>query len=155
MSLPNSLDNQITAAIKARFEAITVIGGNYNYAYEKVYDDLPGGNASVPGSIVRAINLRDNNEALDGTREYANDSLHDIRYTKFIDIIGRGYTAAELRKMKNDILKSIGSDLTWGALAFHTEFVNARRNGRDAYENIISDWTIEIDIIFRKNAWSL
>lgn len=154
MALPNSLDNQITAAIKTRFESITA-GSEYNYAYEKVYDDLPGGNAAVPESITRAVNLRDNTQALDGTRLEANDTLHDIRYTKLIDIIGRGYTAAELRKMVNDILKSIGQDLTWGALAFHTEFINARRNGRDAYDNIISDWTIEIDIIFRKNEWSL
>ncbi|MBK8609069.1 MAG: hypothetical protein IPL84_03780 [Chitinophagaceae bacterium] len=154
MALPNSLDNQITAAMKTRFESIAA-GGDYNYAYEKVYDDLPGGNASVPESIARAINLRDNNQALDGTREQVNDTLHDVRYTKLVDIIGRGYTGAELRKMLNDVMKSIGQDLTWGGLAFHTEFVNARRNGRDAYENIISDWTIEIDIIFRKNAWSL
>lgn len=155
MALPNDLDSQITAAIKARFEAITVVGGNYNYAYEEVYDDYPGGNAALPESLLRVINIRDNNEALDGTREQANDTLHDIRYTKFIDVIGRGYSAAELRKMKNDILKSIGTDLTWGGLAFHTEFINARRNARDAFGNIISDWTIEIDIIFRKNAWSL
>ena len=155
MALPNSLDNQITAAIKTRFESIDSAGGDYNYDYDVVYDDLPGGNAAVPEDVARAINLRDNTQALEGTRELVNDTLHDIRYTKLIDIIGRGYIAADLRKMVNDILKSIGQDLTWGALAFHTEFVNARRNGRDAYDNIISDWTIEIDIIFRKNEWSL
>jgi len=154
MALPTLTDNLIIQAIKTRFEAITAVGGNYNYAYDKVYDNFPGV-AAVEESKVRIINIRENNEALDGTRELANDTLHDMRLTVLIDLIGRGYTAAEIRKMKSDIYKSIGQDLTWGALAFHTEFVNARRNGRDAYDNIISDWTIEIDIIFRKNQWSM
>ena len=154
MALPTLTDNLIIQAIKTRFEAITAVGGNYNYAYDKVYDNFPGV-AAVEESKVRIINIRENNEALDGTRELANDTLHDMRLTVLIDLIGRGYTAAEIRKMKSDIYKSIGQDLTWGALAFHTEFVNARRNGRDAYDNIISDWTIEIDIIFRKNQWSV
>jgi hypothetical protein len=154
MSLPTLKDNEIIQAIKTRFESIVSTGGEYNYNYEKVYDNFPNV-AAIEGDDLRVINIRENNEALDGTREQVNDTLHDIRFTVLIDIIGRGYTAAEIRKMKSDIYKSIGQDLTWGALAFHTEFVNARRNGRDAYENIISDWTIEIDIIFRKNQWSM
>lgn len=153
MPLPTLKDNQIIQAIKTRFESITA-GSEYNYTYDVVYDNFPGV-AAIEESKTKIINLRENNEALDGTREQANDTLHDIRFNVFIDLIGRGYSAAELRKMKSDILKSIGQDLTWGAIAFHTEFVNARRNGRDAFDNVISDWTIEIDIIFRKNAWSL
>ena len=155
MALPTLQDDQIIQAIKTRFEAITAVGGNYHYAYEEVYDNFPTGNAAIPETLTRVINIRETNEALDGTREQANSTLHDIRFTVYIDLIACGYSAAEVRKMKSDIYKSIGQDLTWGGLAFHTEFINARRNGRDAYDNIISDWTIEIDIIFRKNAWSL
>lgn len=153
MSLPTLKDDQIIQAIKTRFSAITA-GGDYNYSYPKVYDNFPN-IAAIEADTLIAINIRETDEALDGTRELVNDTLHDIRFTVLIDIVGRGYTAAQIRKMKGDIYKSIGQDLTWGGLAFHTEFVNARRNGRDAYGNIISDWTIEIDIIFRKNAWSL
>lgn len=152
MSLPNLKDDQIIQAIKTRFESI-VAGSDYNYDFEKVYDNLPSV-AAIEADKLRVINLRETNEALDGAREQANDTIHDIRFAVFIDLIGRGYSPTEIRKMKSDIYKSIGQDLTWGGLAFHTEFISARRNGRDAYENIISDWTIEIDIIFRKLAWS-
>ena len=153
MALPTLQDNQIIQAIKTRFEAIAA-GSNYNYTPGKVYDNFPAV-AAIEQEKLYVINLRESNESLDGTREQANDTFHDIRFTVLIDIIGRGYSAAEIRKMKSDVYKSIGQDLTWGGLAFHTEFVNARRNGRDAYDNIISDWTIEIDVIFRKNEWSL
>lgn len=153
MSLPTLQDDQIIQAIKTRFESITA-GSDYNYSFDIVYDNFPGV-AAIEESKTKIINIRENNESLDGTREMANDTLHDIRFTVLIDLIARGYTPADLRKMKSDIYKSIGQDLTWGALAFNTEFVNARRNGRDAFDNIISDWTIEIDITFRKNAWSI
>lgn len=153
MALPTLKDNEIIQAIKTRFSAITA-GADYNYAPEKVYDNFPSV-AAIESDKTYIINLRENNESLYDTREQVNDTLHDISFNILIDIIGRGYNPAELRKMKSDIYKSIGQDLTWSGLAFHTMFVNARRNGRDAYENIISDWTIEIEIIFRKNAWSV
>ena len=155
MPLASLQDDQIIQAIKTRFEAITVVGGNYNYAFEEVYDNFPTGNAAISESLTRVINIRETNEALDGVRNQPSYGIEDIRLTVFIDLIVRGYSATEIRKMKSDIYKSIGQDLTWGALAFNTEFVNARRNGRDAYDNIISNWTIEIDIIYRKNSWSL
>lgn len=153
MALPNNIDNQIIQAIKTRFESITA-GSDYNYTYDKVYDDFPSV-AAIEESKTKVINIRVNYESLDGTREKANDTIHDIRLTVLIDLIARGYSASDVRKMKSDILKSIGQDLTWGGLAFHTEFVNASRNGRDAFDNVISDWTITIDIIYRKNSWSL
>lgn len=153
MALPTLKDNQIIQAIKTRFEAITA-GSDYNYAYEKVYDNFPG-IAAIEGDKLRVLNIRETDETLNGNRDQSSYPLQDIRLTVLIDIVGRGYNPAELRKMKSDILKSIGQDDTWGGLAIQTYFVSARRNGRDAYENIISDWTIEIDIVYRKTEWSL
>lgn len=153
MALPTLKDNEIIQAIKTRFEAITQ-GTEYNFTPEKVYDNFPDA-AAIEKDKLYILNIRETNETLNDVREGPSYPLQDIRFTVLIDIITRGYTAAQVRKIKSDIYKSIGQDDTWGGLAIQTYFVNARRNGRDAYENVISDWSIEIDIVYRKNEWSL
>jgi len=151
MALPSIEDDQIIAAMKLRFEAITA-GADYYTTFEKVYDNFPN-IASIEKAKIKIINLRDVSDDKRGQAE-SSQSLDDIDMLVEIDIIARGSEAANIRKMKADILKSIGTDLTWGGLAFDTNYIGSQRNRKDIYGNVISDLTITIGIQYRKNAWS-
>lgn len=152
MALPSIKDETIMAAIKTRLTAITA-GANYYTTFNKVYDNFPG-IASVEKAQTKIINLRDLSEEKIGEASEASTQLHDVEMTVEIDVIAKDTDAANIRKMKADILKSIGTDLTWSGAAFHTKYIGSQRNRRDAYGNIISDLTITIGIQYRKNAWS-
>ena len=152
MAKPSIQDDTIIAAIKTRFEAITA-GVDYYTTFDNVYDNFPNV-ASIEKAATKVINLRDTSEDKLGEASEASQQLDDIDMLVEIDIIARGTEAANIRKMKADILKSIGTDLTWSAAAFHTVYVGSQRNRKDAYGNFISDLTITIGIQYRKNAWS-
>lgn len=152
MALPSIIDDQIISAIKTRFEAIAV-GSDYYTTFEKVYDNFPN-IASIEAVKTKIINLRDVSEDKLGEASESSKQLHDIDMLVEIDIIAKGSEAVNIRKMKADILKSIGTDLTWGALAFDTNYISSQRNRKDIYGKYISDLTITIGIQFRKNAWS-
>ena len=152
MAKPDITDNTIMAAIKTRFEAITA-GSDYYTTFEKVYDNFPNV-ASIEKANTKIINLRDVSDDKIGEASEASQQLDDIDMLVEIDVIARGAEAANIRKMKADILKSIGTDLTWSAAAFKTRYIGSQRNRKDIYGNIISDLTITIGIQYRKNAWS-
>lgn len=154
MGLPTTKDNDIIQAIKTRLAAITA-GAEYNYTYPKVYDNHPQIAGILNDSEALALNIRDVSEeqilGSNGTNYY-----HDCKLGVEIDIIARGsYTAANLRSMKADVLKSIGQGVTWGGLAIYTTYLGAQKNRRDAYGEIISDWTIMIEVQYRKREWSI
>ena len=154
MPTPSIKDDTIIQAVKARFAAIVTTAGNYFYNYPKVYDVIAGRSA-IPENVTRAINIRDVSDEFLQESSESSDSLHDIRLNLEIDILVRNHSASDLRKIKADLLKSIGTDLKWGGLAFNTVYLNSQRNRRDAYGEVISDLTISIEIYYRKTAWSV
>lgn len=152
MAKPSIQDDTIIAAIKTRLEAITS-GADYYTTFDDVYDNFPN-IASIEKASTKIINLRDLSEDKIGEASEASQQLDDIDMLVEIDIVAKGAEAVNIRKMKADILKSIGTDLTWSAAAFHTRYISSQRNSKDAYGNFISDLTITIGIQYRKNAWS-
>lgn len=152
MAKPSIQDDTIMAAIKTRFEAITS-GSDYYTTFEKVYDNFPNV-ASIVKADAKVINLRDVSDEKLGEAGESSQQLDDIDMLVEIDVFARGTEAANIRKMKADILKNISTDLTWSAAAFHTRYIGSQRNKKDIYGNIISDLTIIIGIQYRKNAWS-
>lgn len=152
MAKPSILDDTIMAAIKTRLTAITA-GDDYYTTFEKVYDNFPNV-ASIEKTKTKIINLRDVSEDRISEASEASQQLHNIDMLVEIDVIARGDEAANIRKMKADILKSISTDLTWGSLAFNTTYIGSQRNKKDIYGNYLADLTITIGVQFRKNAWS-
>lgn len=150
MAKPDTTDEAIIAAVKTRFESITA-GADYYTTFDKVFDNHPGGHAAISKNNNKIINLRDSAE--DFLQTDAGEFYHDVEMQLEIDIIAKGSSAADIRKMKADILKSIGTDIEWSGLAFYTHYVGSVRNKTDQMGNLVADITITIGIQFRRNAW--
>lgn len=151
MSLPQIKDQEIIDAVKARFNSI-VAGDNYYYSYaDKVFDNKP--NPFEEENLIE-INLIDGNEDLLAEQD-STTVLHDLSLDVGIEISLAGTDAVDnRRKIKADILKSIGTDVTWGGLAITTEFEGNENNPIDQMGNKVADLRINISISYRKNAWS-
>lgn len=151
MALPDIKDDTIIAAIKTRLAAITA-GSNYYTTFDKVVDNMPG-NASFDKDYTKIINIRETNDVLLDEQISDGTTLHDIGLDIDIDVIAKDAAAANLRKMKADILKSINTDLTWSGNAFHTTYRGSQRNKTDQFGSKIADLTISITVLYRKAAW--
>ena len=150
MALPDIKEHTIIEAMKTRFAAITA-GANYYTTFDKVVDNMPG-NASFDKDFTKIINIRETNDTLLEELESAG-TLHDIGLDIDIDLIAKGSAAADIRKMKADILKSINTDLNWSGSAFTTQYKGSQRNKTDQFGNKIADLTISITVQYRKNVW--
>lgn len=148
MGTPSNPKQTILETIKTKFEAISAVGGNYFYTYSgKVYLNKQTAFESL------GINISDANE--NKLEEDSSGTLWDNDLDVDVDIVCT--TAAEmanLYKYEADIMKCIGANLTWDALAFHTDFINSIRNKADQEGRKVADQTIRIRITFRKNAWN-
>lgn len=151
MSLASVKDNDIIQELKTMLEAIEE-GDDYRHTPDAVFDNFPE-IAAYNEDESYVINLRDVSDE-NSLESISDDSLHDIALGVEIDIVTRSYTPAQVREMKADILKAIGADLTIGGNAFHTRYLGAQKNKRDAYGQVITGWTIMIEIHYRKIAWS-
>jgi len=150
MPLADIKENTIIGLMVTRFAAI-VAGANYYTTFDKVVDNMPG-NATYDKDKNKIINIRDTSDTMLEEQESAQ-TLHDIGIDVDIDIIAKGTAAADIRKMKADILKSINTDLTWSGNAFNTLYIGSQRNKTDQFGNKIADLTISIRVQYRKNAW--
>lgn len=152
MSLPSVKDNEIIQALKTRLGSIQT-GSNYKFTPNTVFDNFPD-IAAYGEDESYVLNIRDVSDE-NSLESISSDDLQDISLGVEIDIVARGFTPAQVREMKADVLKAIGSDTTFGGLAFHTKYLGAQKNKRDAYGQVITGWTIMIEIHYRKTAWSI
>jgi hypothetical protein len=152
MSLPTIIDHEIITAMKTAFTAVTA-GTEYYNTFSAVYDNFPGDYSKYPAGKNKIINIRESSDDL-AMVQTSGDLLHDILLTIDIDIIAKNTAAADLRKMKADVLKCIGNNDTWGGRAFYTNYQGMTRNKTNHMGDLISDCTITIAIHYRKNAWS-
>ena len=153
MALPQMKDSDIISAMIARFSAITA-GADYNYTYDNIDDKFPQAGAALEDGEGKNININQSFEENLGELSQGNQVLQDVKMTVEINLLGAG-SSADIRKMKADIMKSIGEDLTWGGNAFYTKFISAQYNKKDIYEHKISDLTITIEVQYRQYAWAI
>ena len=153
MAQPTKIDDQIISAMITQFKAI-VSGTEYYNTYDpNVFDNHEADYSTYTVGEKPGINIREVKEELTNELE-ANSSLHECSLNLEIDLVTDDPQTTNIREIKADILKSIADDLTWGGLAHTTKYVSATRNPEDDQGNKISDATIRIKVIYRKNAWS-
>jgi hypothetical protein len=149
MGTPSIKDYTLLEAIKTRLEAVTATGGSYyNTLLNKVFV-----NKATPFEST-GINIRDDADQLNGEFISSTD-LEDLEMDVEIDVYAMGSTDYwNILKYKADILKAIGTDLTFSGAAYHTKYIGYQRNKVDQQGNKLGDLTIRIKIFYRKNAWS-
>ena len=146
MALPDSTDQAILDAIVTGIKTITA-GADYNTNFgDEVFNDR-----STPFKT-DGVNVRESGDQL-AEEQVSSGDLHDIYMDVDIDIINKGATT-DLRKKKNDILKYIGLNDTWGALAIGTEYFGSIKEPLNHLGDKLADLRISIRIHYRKNAWS-
>lgn len=150
MALPDIKEKTILEAMVTRFTAIAS-GANYYNSFGKVVSEFPT-NHSYDVDLTKIINIRFTGDNLLEVQE-SSVTYFDIGAEFEIDIIARGSAAADILKMKADIEKSIGTDLTWSSNAFYTFYRGCQMNKVDQYGNKIADLTISITVQYRKVAW--
>ena len=151
MGKPTIQDHTIIGKIVTRLAAITAGDDYYTTFASKVFDNkfTPWEVSELPGINVRDVSEENLQEQPSG----AND-LHDIMMYVELDIVATGSSVENIRKMKADVLKSIGTDLKWDDEAFHTYYLGAERDRVDQLGTKVADVTIRIGIQYRKTAWS-
>ena len=151
MGKPSIKDDVIIGKIVTRLTAIAAGDDYYTTFANKVFDNkaTPWEASELPG-----INVRDISEEMLQEQPYGSDDYHDVNMYVELDIVATGSSVANIRKMRGDVFKSIGTDLTWDSEAFHTYYLSAERDRVDQLGTKVADVTIRIGIQFRKNAWS-
>ena len=145
----------ILKAMRSRFATISKASG-YNYTVSKcgLFDVVP-----VAKSTNLFVSVFDRGQ----TRlevNYGAGAPEDLELD--VDVICRmrvtkttqedDYTAA-VSRMVEDIRRSVGTDDTWGGLAFKTDYVQDTADIQAAQE-IIVQATISLKVQFRVNQWS-
>lgn len=149
MGLPTNKKQQILEKIQTKLAAISATGGNYNYTYSgKV-------TLNKQSAVTEfGVDIRDGDEFKIAERE-SSQTLQDNELNVFISI--NCATASELTniyKYESDLLKCIGLNLTWDALALHTEYISSIRDRVDQLGNKMGDMVINIKISYRKTSWN-
>jgi len=136
-------------ALQTRLLTITTGADYYNTFSPNVFvaKTTPFETNELPG-----INIQDK------TEEFLNASTGADDYAELdliveVNIITTGSTAAEVRQMKADVLKSIGTDVTFDALAINTKYIGSERNKADQTGNKIADCSISIGFVYLNKAW--
>ena len=152
MAKPITIDEEIINKMIERFKKIKE-GEEYYYTYSpNVFENRHF--SSLKEEEKPAVNIREVKEELINEME-ANSKLHECSLIIDIDLILSNTTPRNIREMKADILKSIAADLTWDDFAISTQYISSFRNFRNEHGVVISDYTIRIKIIYRKNAWGI
>lgn len=139
--------DSILAAIQARFLTITVPTYHTNFGTavylwrsKQLMDD------NLPAGVIR--DLRD-----DFLEPRPHDSDHH-RMTVQIEVMNKPGTdgATFARHAMADVIKSIGTDYTWGGLAITTEILNTEMQVEEA-EKVVTGGIVTIAVDFRTVAW--
>ena len=149
MSKSLTPDQAIIDAIMARFKTIAA-GDNYYTTFgDNVFDSRtePLDDSELPG-----ITIHDADEPVEIDNA---ENFHTCKITVFIDVIvAKNPAASDIRKAKNDILKSIGTDITWSGLAVITKHITTASNLVNQQGDLVANRRIQIEITYRKPAWS-
>jgi hypothetical protein len=150
MSKPLTPDQSIINAMMARFKAITAGTDYYTTFGNNVFDNKkdPFDASQMPG-----INLHERNTdpQIDNSQ-----TKHTCTMSIDIDIVMlEEVDDTAIRQAAADVLKSIGSDVTWSGLAFNTHHTNTTSDVQNQQGDVVANRRITIEIIYRKNAWSI
>lgn len=113
--MATSIRQQIMTAVDTRLKAMLVSGGYELDLGKSVHEwrSIPFDDGDLP-----AVVYRDKNEVLEITV-----GRHDHRLELEIELILSGSAApTDLRRAISDVVKAVGTDLTWGGLAFDTGY---------------------------------
>ena len=145
MAKPVAVDEQILDAMKTRFNAITT-GSDYNYTYaNKVYK-------KSQSPIDEGVNISKGEENVEQLE--SSLSLHHCTMMVNIDLIDINADVDKVPLMEADILKSVGTDITWSGKAFNTKHISSEDNPQDQQGNAVGHRRITLEVQYRKNAFS-
>ena len=145
---PNSIRQQIMAAIKTRFQGITVANGYQTNIGQNVseWKDSPWGQ-----DIVSGVDLRDPD--CSGTVDAYPTHTFRMIVNAIAFAKSGATTPAEIRnKTLGDINKAIGVDPQWGGLSINTEPPTDSIIVEQA-EKIIGGVDVTFVVVFRTKAW--
>ncbi len=139
------LRQDIVDAMKTRFLTITT-PSYHNTLASKVF--IHNGKTT---STTTLVDIRDGAERIE---EHAGGAVWDRRLAVDVDIQTNG-TASDttVRQLIEDILKSTGTDRTWGGKAIDTTVLSANIEVEHE-EKRISGATITLEILYRTGAWA-
>lgn len=144
MSAPVNAAASFADLLKSRFLLITA-GSSYNYTYA----NLVYTNHAAP--LDEGVNI------LKGTEEKLfQDSSKTYDYCKApidIDVMTKN-NLKDPDLVVADLLKSIGSNASFTGTAINTEYINTLSNVPDQEGNLIAHRRVQIEVYFRKIAWS-
>lgn len=112
-TMADSKRQQIVNAIKTRLQGITVANGYQTDLGNAVYEWrlTPYQSTELP-----CADVRDTTESVEATVE-----VHIHKTTMEVKVLGStGSLPADIRKRLADVVKAVGTDLTWGGLAEDT-----------------------------------
>lgn len=143
MAKPVAVDEQVLDAMKTRYGAIT--GSEYNFTYaNKVFK-----RAQSP--IDEGINITKGDENIEQLE--SSLSLHHNTMMINIDIVGINNNADNVPLMEADIIKSTGTDITWGGKAYNTKLISKEENPQDQQGNLVAHRRITLEVQYRENAF--
>ncbi len=135
----------LVQAIKTRFAGISAATGYHNTltGHVEIWD------ARAADSL--RVNIKD------GDEEIVSDLASrywDRRLTVDLEINCDGSTSdTAMRALIEDLWKSIGSDLAWSGSATDTKAISSKIQ-TDHEENRITGARLQIEILYRTDAWS-
>lgn len=145
---------QIIDAIKGRMQEIYITDGYYTDLGSKVYVNKPNKLISAVDDL--GLNIVEVGMAVAQTIGGGARQFFDFNLLVEITIHMKGANSVEdLREGIWDVMKAIGSDLTWGGLAINTfpppdnivDFVF------DQEEQIVTGARISFIVMYRESAW--
>jgi hypothetical protein len=144
MSAPTNMAAGFAELLKTRFLLITA-GSTYNYTYAGLVE------VNAAAGMDEGVNIRKGDE-----EPLYKDSSKTYEYCKTpieIDVITKN-NLKDPDLVVADLLKSIGTDVFFSGTAINTEYINTLSNVPDQEGNLIAHRRIQIEVHYRKNAWS-
>lgn len=143
-----SIRQQIITALDTRLRTITIANGYKTNAGAHVFDWL---DRDLADSELDAIVYRDTNNNIisEGFDYYENRMRVEIE----AKAKSAATTAAQVRKIIEDIYKAIGTDETFGGLAHYSEPVSDALDIQQA-DKIAGSATVTIEVVYVAQKWS-
>ncbi|RQW89937.1 MAG: hypothetical protein EHM79_02200 [Geobacter sp.] len=141
---------QIVDAIETRMKTILTTGGYATNAGRNVFDWRI---TPIPETELPAICIYDGDCAID----YEETPVGLQGHFLIVDLVSdaKGSAArADVRKINADVVKAIGTDLTWGGLAVDTDLISHGLNMEQG-DKPIGAGIVRIKIYYRTPLWEL
>lgn len=146
--MPDSTRQDIIDAIDTRLKTIKTTAGYKTNAGTNVFDWL---DRDLADSELDAIIYRDRNNVMDMAD--FDSKMNTVVVEIVVKTKSTTTTAAQVRKMIEDVYKAIGTDETWGGLALQTI---PRTDEIDVQlsDKITGSGTITIEIQYESTKWA-